>query len=74
MDQSYTSTHSATESRASSKGSPRSTSTVAVEDLLTIDRRTKTAKAKTSKHSDSRGFWGRRTEIEIPEYWTGPGW
>ncbi len=20
------------------------------------------------------GFWGRRTEIEIPGYWTGPGW
>jgi hypothetical protein len=19
-------------------------------------------------------FWGRRTEIEIPGYWTGPGW
>jgi len=70
MDQSHDCTRSVTTESHSSKGSPRD---AAVEELLTIDRHRTQQEVKATKSKKATGFWGRRTEIEIPEYWTGPG-
>jgi hypothetical protein len=81
MDQSYASSRSATESRSSKDfpfevHSPRASAVETRPGFLAVDRQlAKAGKAKTSKKVEgANGFWGRRTEIEIPEYWTGPGW